>query len=378
MKLEEKALSLEDKARQTSFQNRFESFLDNKNGLSKPWVVELDPTTACNLACHGCISASLLNQGGFKRDRIKEMAKEFAEIGVKAVVLIGGGEPMAHPEFGTLVDYFYENDIHVGVTSNGTLIHKYLDSLAHRTKWVRISVDAGCEEVFQQYRPHASGKSQFNKVIDGMRELSKSRSTKLGFSFLVLEKVGSDRTRNEEGKNYVETNATDIYKAAQLAKDIGCDYFEVKPSFDPFHFLNDTSNIMAEIIKDELRKSSHLIDDKFKIISPYTLDRTLEGEKLQEKKYSRCLTAEMRTVVSPSGVYVCPYHRGNKNLQIGDANTESFREIWEGKTRKEIMEKLDPRKHCQFHCIRHNTNILLEKIASGENIEKISDYDRFM
>ena len=378
MKLEEKALSLEDKARQTSFQNRFESFLDNKNGLSKPWVVELDPTTACNLACHGCISASLLNQGGFKRERIKEMAKEFAEIGVKAVVLIGGGEPMAHPEFGTLVDYFYENDIHVGVTSNGTLIHKYLDSLAHRTKWVRISVDAGCEEVFQQYRPHASGKSQFNKVIDGMRELSKSRSTKLGFSFLVLEKVGSDRTRNEEGKNYVETNATDIYKAAQLAKDIGCDYFEVKPSFDPFHFLNDTSNIMAEIIKDELRKSSHLIDDKFKIISPYTLDRTLEGEKLQEKKYSRCLTAEMRTVVSPSGVYVCPYHRGNKNLQIGDANTESFREIWEGKTRKEIMEKLDPRKHCQFHCIRHNTNILLEKIASGENIEKISDYDRFM
>ncbi len=378
MKLEEKALSLEDKARQTSFQNRFESFLDNKNGLSKPWVVELDPTTACNLACHGCISASLLNQGGFKRERIKEMAKEFAEIGVKAVVLIGGGEPMAHPEFGTLVDYFYENDIHVGVTSNGTLIHKYLDSLAQRTKWVRISVDAGCEEVFQQYRPHASGKSQFNKVIDGMRELSKSRSTKLGFSFLVLEKVGSDRTRNEEGKNYVETNATDIYKAAQLAKDIGCDYFEVKPSFDPFHFLNDTSNIMAEIIKDELKKSSHLIDDKFKIISPYTLDRTLEGEKLQEKKYSRCLTAEMRTVVSPSGVYVCPYHRGNKNLQIGDANTESFKEIWEGKTRKEIMEKLDPRKHCQFHCIRHNTNILLEKIASGENIEKISDYDRFM
>ena len=28
-------------------------------------VVELDPTTACNLACHDCISANLLNQGGF-------------------------------------------------------------------------------------------------------------------------------------------------------------------------------------------------------------------------------------------------------------------------------------------------------------------------
>ena len=378
MSQKEKALSLADKAKQYSFQNRFEEFLSNENGQSRPWVVELDPTTACNLACHGCISASLLNQGGFKRDKIKELAKEFVEVGVKAVVLIGGGEPMAHPEFGTLVDYFYKNDIHVGVTSNGTLINKYAKSLAYHTKWVRISVDAGCEEVFQQYRPHASGKSQFNKVIDGMRTLAKARTTKLGYSFLVLEKVDSDKTRNEKGKNYVETNATDIHKAAKLAKEIGCDYFEVKPSFDPFHFLNETSNVMANIIKDELNKCAPLEDDTFKIISPYTLDSTIDGEKIQKKDYSSCTTAEMRTVLSPSGAYVCPYHRGNKNLQIGDPNTETFREIWYGKTRKEIMEKLDPRKHCQFHCIRHSTNKLLDEIALGKKIEKVPDYDRFM
>ena len=77
MSSKEKALSLSDKARQYSFQNRFEEFLANENGQSRPCVVELDPTTACNLACHGCISASLLNQGGFKRERIKELAKEY-------------------------------------------------------------------------------------------------------------------------------------------------------------------------------------------------------------------------------------------------------------------------------------------------------------
>ena len=378
MPSKEKALSLSDKLYQKDFINRFEEF--KIEGSSKPWVIELDPTTACNLACHGCISASLLNQGGFKRDRIKELAKEFVEIGVKAVVLIGGGEPMAHPEFGTLVDYFYENDIHVGVTSNGTLINKHLNSLAYHTKWVRISVDAGSEDVFQQYRPHASGKSQFNKVIDGMRKLAEARTTKLGFSFLVLEKVGADKSYNEKGKNFVETNATDIHKAAILAKDIGCDYFEVKPSFDPFHFLNDTSDIMANIIKEELYKCAPLVDDNFKIISPYTLERTLEGESKQIKDYSRCLTAEMRTVLSPSGAYVCPYHRGNSNLKIGDPNTESLKDIWYGKTRKEIMQKLDPRKHCEFHCIRHNTNKVLEKFykekPESENVVK--EYDRFV
>ena len=363
---------------QENFIERFEEF--KEKGSSRPWVIELDPTTACNLACHGCISASLLNQGGFKRERIKEMAKEFKELGVKAVVLIGGGEPMAHPEFGTIVDYFYENDIHVGVTSNGTLIHKYANSLAYHTKWVRISVDAGSEEVFQQYRPHASGKSQFNKVIEGMKKLAEARTTKLGFSFLVLEKLGADKKHNDQGKNFVETNATDIHKAAKLAKDIGCDYFEVKPSFDPFHFLNETSKIMSNIIQDELEKSAPLVDENFKIISPYTLEKTMEGEKKQLKDYSRCLTAEMRTVLSPSGAYVCPYHRGNNNLKIGDPNTESLSEIWYGKTRKEIMEKLDPRKHCEFHCIRHNTNKVLEDLHENEISKNkiVKEYDRFI
>lgn len=378
MKNKNHALSLYEKIFQKDVVHRIrENGQDNPT--PRPWVVELDPTTACNLACHGCISANLLNQGGFKRERLKELAREFKEIGVKAVVLIGGGEPMAHPEFGTIVDYFYENDIHVGVTSNGTLIDKYLESLAYRTKWVRISVDAGCEEVFQQYRPHISGKSQFNKVIEGMKKISQIKKTKLGYSFLVLEKQGADRKGVENGSNYVETNATDIFKAAKLAKEIGCDYFEVKPSFDPFHFLNDTSKLMTNIIKSELDLCKDLRDENFNIISPYTLERTMDGEKKQEKEYSRCLTAEMRTVLSPSGAYVCPYHRGNTNLKIGDPNVESFKDIWYGKTRKEIMEKLDPKKHCEFHCIRHRTNQELEKMdKNSDNIKISENFDRFI
>lgn len=370
------ALNLEKKIFQKDIVNRLK---ENSCNASKPWVVELDPTTACNLACHGCISANLLNQGGFKRERIKELAKEFYEMGVKAVVLIGGGEPMAHPEFGTIVDYFYEHDIHVGVTSNGTLIDKYLESLAYRTKWVRISVDAGSEKVFQEYRPHVSGKSQFNKVIDGMKKISKIKKTKLGYSFLVLEKHGADRKGAEKGDNYVETNATDIFKAAKLAKEIGCDYFEVKPSFDPFHFLNDTSKLMTNIIKSELNLCQDLKDENFNIISPYTLEKTMEGETKQDKEYSRCLTTELRTVLSPSGAYVCPYHRGNTNLKIGDPTVESFKDIWYGKTRKEIMEKLDPRKHCQFHCIRHKTNLELENIKDNfDEVATVENFDRFI
>jgi len=364
-----KELTLEDKLNQKNVQSRIKEFIKNKK--VNPWVVELDPTTACNLACHGCISANLLNQGGFERERLKDLAKEFYENGVKAVVLIGGGEPMAHPEFSTIVDYFYQHDIHVGVTSNGMMIKKNLDSLANRTKWVRISVDAGSEEIFGKYRPHASGKSQFKKVIEQMKELSNIRTGKLGYSFLILNKV-------DKKGNFIETNAIDIINGARTAKDIGCDYFEVKPSFDMMHFINTLPQETTKIVNDQLNEIKSMQNDNFKVISPYTLNDNLKDKNTQEKEYTRCLTAEFRTVISPSGAYVCPYHRGNLNLKLGDPNKESFKDILTGDTRKNIMEKLNPKEHCRFHCIRHHTNIKLEKILAGETHEDIDEYDRFI
>ena len=139
--------------------------------------------------------------------------------------------------------------------------------------------------------------------------MAKVKKTKLGYSFLVLEKQDPDKRNVADGRNRVESNASDIYKAAVLAKEIGCDYFEVKPSFDPFHFLNDTSNL-TNIIKSQLEMCLPP-DEHFKVISPYTLSKVLDGEKIQQKEYSECMTAHMeKTVLSQVEAYVCPYHRG--------------------------------------------------------------------
>ena len=83
----QRALSLEEKLNQNGVKDRIKSTFIKKEKTG-PWVIELDPTTACNLACHDCISANLLNQGGFKREKIKELAKEFYEIGIVLPTLI--------------------------------------------------------------------------------------------------------------------------------------------------------------------------------------------------------------------------------------------------------------------------------------------------
>lgn len=363
-------LTLEAKLTQNSVQERVRSLFSGKP--IGPWVIEMDPTTACNLACHDCISANLLNQGGFERERIKELAHEFKEMGVRAVVLIGGGEPMAHPEFGTLVDYFYENNIHVGITTNGTLIDRHFERLAEKAKWLRVSVDAGTDNVFKSFRPAPSGRSLFDHVITNMRALGKIKTGKMGYSFLTLSKQNPDGSIRE-------SNVGDIKQAAYLAKDLGCDYFEVKPSFDMMHFLQDHTISIRSLVAKQLEEIMPLADESFKIISPYTLNDALDGTTTQVKPYTRCLVSELRTVVSPSGVYVCPYHRGNLNMRLGDANKQSMPFIWSSDKRAAVIQRLNPSIHCSFHCIRHRSNLLLEKWAvEGVPDEGIDDYDLFL
>ena len=67
-------------------------------------------------------------------------------------------------------------------------------------------------------------------------------------------------------------------------------------------------------------------------------------------------------------------------MKIGDPNKKSLKEIWNSGHRKEIMTKLNPKEHCRFHCIRHFTNIELEKFANNNDYspEIMSDYDRFL
>ena len=87
-------------------------------------------------------------------------------------------------------------------------------------------------------------------------------------------------------------------------------------------------------------------DDNFEVLAPFTIDDAMKNNSEQPKTYSECLTASMRTVVSPSGVYVCPYHRGNLNMRIGDITKKvlkkcglatSVKKLWKNLIQKNIV-----------------------------------------
>jgi MoaA/NifB/PqqE/SkfB family radical SAM enzyme len=348
-------------------------------GTKSPLVVELDTTESCDLACPGCISEDIMATGNrFSNERLLELGKEFYDSGVKAVVLIGGGEPLAHPAVGDLIEFFGTHDIHVGITTNGTFIRKHLDVIAKYSSWTRVSMDAATNGMFQKLRPSKKGGSKFDFIVDNMRRLAEIKRGKLGFSFLIQTEA--------DGPGIV-SNINEIYQAGLLARDIGCDYFEVKPSYQfrdgIDHALMVHDQKQMDIARQEIERLEELETESFRVMKAINLEFSLTGrQEVQLKDYKKCPATELRTLVCPSGAFVCPYWRGKEQMKIGDATEMSFGEIWDGTTRQRVMEELDASRHCQFHCLRHKSNVetieIKKQIDSNEAVQIVEEFDRFI
>lgn len=347
------------------------------SGSDSPLVVEFDTTEVCNLACPGCISEDLVcNRTSFTGERLLELAEEMYQSGVKAVILIGGGEPLAHPAVGDFIQFLGQHDISVGITTNGSFIDRYLDVIAAYSNWTRVSMDAATPETFQKLRPSKSGHNEFNHIIHNMEQLATVKKGTLGFSFLI---------RTEADGFGIESNINEIYKAAILAKKIGCDYFEVKPSYSytggQDHALVKHEKARMTEAKKEIAKLDELETDNFKIIKAINLEDSLNCvESTQQKTYKRCPVAELRTLICPSGVFICPYWRGKEQYKIGDVHHMSFSEMWHSQRRMDVVHRTDPSVKCCFHCLRHNSNLELLKLIQKptQEIECVEEYDRFI
>ena len=340
------------------------------HSLSRPLVVDLDPTTFCDLACPECISGRLLNSGRFSAERLETLADELASAGVRAVILIGGGEPLAHRGTHRAIELLGEAGVAIGLVTNGTKIDRHLDVLAHYASWVRVSMDAGTSATHRIFRPDRGGKSRFDHIVENMRKLAAVKTGSLGYSFLVMTRRGDDG-------EIQESNVAEIVQAATLARDIGCDYFdfEVKAMFDEGHYIEQQPAEVLEELSSQLAQLDVLATASFDVNYSSTMTALLgDGAGEQPKSYTSCKTARLRTLVTPDGVYVCSYHRGNESLRIGDVVNEPFTQMWQ-RSQQSIV---NPSTDCRFHCARHESNLRIEAMAAGTAPEQVDDYDPFI
>lgn len=348
-------LNFNNKILQPDMHPRLEEYVE-KRTTSGPVIIELDPTTACNFRCPDCINEKLLNNGEIESQRLSELLKEFHKTGVKGIIFIGGGEPLAHKSMPKPIVEAYNLGMSIGLTTNGSLIDRYLEEIGSFVQWTRVSVDAGTKETFSWIRPSYI-KNSFSKVISNIEALAKIKKGTLGFSFLLIEHTDSN--------GHVTTNASELFSAARLAKNSGCDYFEYKPAVDRQHNLIPLSNT----VKGEIERQGPLMEalntNNFQVITPKSTEYLMTRDFSQQlKNYQTCPILELRTVVTPTGIYPCPYKRGLESQKIGEID-QNFKEYWTSRERQDRTKSINPSKTCPFYCIRHETNLFLQLLATG-------------
>lgn len=309
-----------------------------------PVVVELDPTSYCDLACPNCITSDVLNQDRFPTSALMQLPRQFADVGVQAVILIGGGEPLLHSATPSLIAQLAELGIRIGVVTNGTRMAKHTALLAHATEWVRVSLDAGSRRTYGLVRPARSGQNMFDIVTSSIEELAKAGKTNVGLSFVVQNGAGGYR------------NLGEIALAARLARDLGCTYIEFKAEMNEDHSLVELGESDHRELVDQIEGAQCLETRDFSVELNAGVKALARGhDHNQPKAYSSCPVSLLRTLVAPSGCFVCAYHRGNPSFKYGDIEASDFGAAW-----NQLSPALiDPSRDCNFFCARHDSNLAL-------------------
>jgi len=341
----------------------------NGERLVAPLVIDLDPTSFCDLACPECISSGVLNKERFTTARLASLAAEMAAAGVKGVILIGGGEPLMHKGIGGVIRTLHAAGVRIGLVTNGTLIDRYVDELAEMVSWVRVSMDAATERTYDRFRPSGRKASVFLKIIDNMRLLASRKRGRLGYSFLLMQRL-------DAAGAVVESNYDELEMAGRLAHDVGCDYLEVKAMFDDDHFVLDQNRADVERVSEQIEAIRSRSYGDFHVLEAESWRSLRDGRgSTQPKGYANCLVAEMRTTITPSGVFPCAYHRGRERLAIGDVGETSLVDMWA----KADLSAIRPDRDCRFECARHASNVELHGLRGCTPGERspVPDYDPF-
>lgn len=103
-----------------------------------PIHVQLNPTNKCSLKCEYCSCANK-DDHEMPIEQAIDIVDRYYALGMRALTITGGGDPMCYPYINDLIAYCNSFDIEVGLVTNGVLLNR-LERTSELT-WCRISVD---------------------------------------------------------------------------------------------------------------------------------------------------------------------------------------------------------------------------------------------
>ncbi len=185
---------------------------------SKPTLMRIVPSVACNLSCVMCYQDHH-DSVELPGDIAQTIIRYFP---VLQELLVLGGEPLVSRECLQVIASMDPNrypDLHLALITNGTTVTNKVEKLLHsrRISWILVSIDAASPETYEKIR---GGK--FERVISGVEKLKKIRDAQ-GLYWRLLIGFTLMRSNLHEATDFVD-----------LAEDLNVD-FVFTPIFGDWH-----------------------------------------------------------------------------------------------------------------------------------------------
>lgn len=319
-----------------------------------PLSLEIHPCDCCDLRCRFCAFENKGRGEMLSSEIFKSLVKEIiTEKQTKSVVFSGGGEPALHPYLPQAINQFANNNIEVGILTNGVYFSRSLLKSYLKTKWIRISLNASNKEFYS--RISRSSPFAFEGVLEKLQTLSLKRKGEfptLGISMIVMQ--GCD-------------NKKDIIKFVQLAAELKIDYVMYRP-------LVGNPGLKTKRPENEFRSWQEEVEKrgkKLKIVTNYkTFLREKYEQTWQQKIYQNCpvlYDGLIGVVLATGDVFPCiPLSNIRKDYSFGNLNQKSFREIWNGPKRKQVIRRIQI-DNCPY-CRHDHMNDILIRYLRGEQV----------
>ena len=339
-----------------------------------PISINLDLTTACNYACTHCIDWDILNtRHKYKEAELRDSMKLMADRGMRSVILIGGGEPTLYPRFAEFVGFLKELGLQVSIVSNGSRCDRLADAVVHldQRDWIRLSLDSGSNELFVKMHNPVSKTLDLDTICEGAANIKRANPcVPVGFSYII---VWSGASRDDEE---ISENIHEIVQATERAKRYGFDYISLKPILereadgaevmDPTKAKRQIASVVKRI-RREVDHAKELADDSFSVYESINL-RVLEQGNWKEftRQPRTCHMQALRQVLTPTGLYNCPAHRGVPKANLaGPTAYKSERDAAvTGAGLAKVLDDFDASHECRnVTCIYNGVNWWLEKLV---------------
>ena len=330
------------------YQEKLDSLPAQVPGIKAPLHIRIKPTNTC---CHNCSYCAYrtdnlqLGKDMNVRDTIPEakmmeIIDDLTAMKVQAVTFSGGGEPFCYPHLLPVAKKLAGSGIRFAALTNGSRMHgEVAEVFARHATWVRVSIDGWDDRSYAEFRGVKEG--EFTRVINNIKAFAAMKGKCFfGVSIIVGQK-----------------NAAHVRDLMMILADAGVQSIKIAPCVvSNSGAENNTYHepIFATVKAEVAAATKELSASGIEIFDSYHTQ--LESFS---KEYSWCPYLQILPIIGADlNVYSCQDKAYNLDEGlIGSIKDVRFKDFWFSDKNK--FFKIDPRKHCNHHCVADGKNKLV-------------------